>query len=125
MEKPMLPLVVNFVVCVATPNFWAFLHSFVRRRPNFWLCYAVLHVAASKIGFLSVIGSPDDRFFSMYEKKLIKFLTQLLKLSIFLLIEFSLNWLVLESRNPIHLLIVQSVTLFCCLADLFFVCFKL
>ena len=29
------PPVVHFVVCVAAPNFWAFLHSFVRRRPNF------------------------------------------------------------------------------------------
>ena len=28
--------VVHFVVCVAAPNFWAFLRSFVRRRPNFW-----------------------------------------------------------------------------------------
>ena len=35
-KKPMLPPVVHFVVCVAAPNFWAFLRSFVRRRPNFW-----------------------------------------------------------------------------------------
>ena len=28
--------VVHFVVCVAAPNFWAFLHSFVRCRPKFW-----------------------------------------------------------------------------------------
>ena len=31
----MSPPVVHFVVCVTAPNFWAFLHSFVRRRPNF------------------------------------------------------------------------------------------
>ena len=32
----MTPPVVHFVVCVAAPNFWPFLHSFVRRRqPNF------------------------------------------------------------------------------------------
>ena len=35
-KKPMSPPVVHFVVCVAAPNFWAFLLSFVRRRPNFW-----------------------------------------------------------------------------------------
>ena len=34
-----------------------------RRRRRF---YIVLPVAASKIGFLSVIGSPDHRAFSMY-----------------------------------------------------------
>ena len=37
--------VVHFVVCVAAPNFWAFLHSSVRRRPNFW---AFLHSFARR-----------------------------------------------------------------------------
>ena len=34
--------------------------------PIFGHFYAVLPVAASKIGFLSVIGSPDNQAFSMY-----------------------------------------------------------
>ena len=50
--------VVHFVVCVAALSFWAFLDSFVRRRPNFGRFYAVLPVSDSKFGFLSVVGSP-------------------------------------------------------------------
>ena len=40
----MSPPVVHFVVCVAAPNFWAFLHSSVA-APIFGRSYAVLPVA--------------------------------------------------------------------------------
>ena len=65
-KKHMSPPVVHFVVCIATQNFWPFLHSFVRRRPNFWVF--LLSFARSRLKiYISVgdriTGSPG---FSMY-----------------------------------------------------------
>ena len=48
----MSPPMVHFVVCVAAPNAWAFLHSFARRRLKNWI--SVWDLITGSPGFFHV-----------------------------------------------------------------------
>lgn len=64
MEKANVAAVGPF--CGVFTQLWAFLHSCVRRRPNSWPFLRSFARCRIKIGFLSVIESPDHRAFSKY-----------------------------------------------------------
>ena len=53
MEKPHTPSVNDLLMYIAAPNF-------------FFSIFTVMSIAAPKMEFLSVIGSPDHRAFSVY-----------------------------------------------------------